>query len=912
MKQSQALQRVLGKLSITQKLLLISLPTTLAFVLCIIFVLNGQLEKVESAEFNQRVVSFAETLDRIAHNHAVERGLTAGFLASGGTRGAGKLAAQRDKAKAAREAFEARYRNGEFDSLPATIMSRIVELSRSLNEVPELQRKIDQVAPNTGAFFVYSNINTQALQIIEYLNDLVSELVVAKTLSQLTATLWMKERAGQERGALNGVFVRGSYTPKQVSSINSYIKDQNYYQTVIERTASEEQFSSFKSLLSAPELSDFQSMREHFLSASELGEPVSVDAGAWFSQSTKRIGSIKSHADALAQFIKTHSEATVGKAWTVFLITIAAALFLVSLLLIINNAIRHQMQQGIAGLINAIKRTQQASDFSTRVSISSRDELGDVANTYNQLMQSLEHAISASIETMTQVASGKFDKRIEEDLIGDLGRLKEGVNASSEKVEDTMHELIRVMSALEDGNFGVRLSEKIEGPLKQKVDTAMQSMEHAINGVSTVMKAIRYGDFSQRINLNLKGTLATLEQDVNASAESISGAITEISSVMTKQQQGQLSATIHGNYQGQLSQLANSINESCASTHNAVEEINHVMSALAHGDFGQRVTTNLRGDLSSLKANMNSSLDSLESFISDISTSAARQQQGDLSYRLKPSYSGQLKTLANDLNSSSQQLEQTLVEVRDTANSVVQGVKEIATGNFDLSGRTESQASSLEETSASIEQLTSYLSKSTVKAKDSLELSSNAKGVAQSGDALVKEVISAMDAINRSSTDIGHIIGVIDEIAFQTNLLALNAAVEAARAGEQGRGFAVVAGEVRTLAQRSANAAKEIKDLITDSISKTSEGTVLIDKTSKIFSDITASVEDATHAIEAVYQASTEQNASIQQINTTVSQMETITQQNAALVEEISASSKNISDMSITLLDKVNYFKLDA
>lgn len=417
---------------------------------------------------------------------------------------------------------------------------------------------------------------------------------------------------------------------------------------------------------------------------------------------------------------------------------------------------------------------------------------------------------------------------------------------------------------------------------------------------------------SAEFNLNLKGTLATLEQDVNASAESISAAITEISSVMAKQQQGELSATIHGNYQGQLSQLANSINESCASTHNAVEEINHVMSALAHGDFGQRVNANLRGDLSSLKANMNSSLDSLESFISDISTSAAHQQQGDLSYRLKPSYSGQLKTLANDLNSSSQQLEQTLVEVRDTANSVVQGVKEIATGNFDLSGRTESQASSLEQTSASIEQLTSYLSKSTGKAKDSLELSSSAKGVAQSGDALVKEVISAMDAINRSSTDIGHIIGVIDEIAFQTNLLALNAAVEAARAGEQGRGFAVVAGEVRTLSQRSANAAKEIKDLITDSISKTSEGTVLIDKTSKIFSDITASVEDATHAVEAVYQASTEQNASIQQINTTVSLMETMTQQNAALVEEISASSKNISDMSITLLDKVNHFKLDA
>ena len=239
------------------------------------------------------------------------------------------------------------------------------------------------------------------------------------------------------------------------------------------------------------------------------------------------------------------------------------------------------------------------------------------------------------------------------------------------------------------------------------------------------------------------------------------------------------------------------------------------------------------------------------------------------------------------------------------------GAADIAQGSADLSHRTEKQASNLQETASSMEQMTSAVRQSADNALRANELASTAQKTAESGGQVVSKAVNAMTEINQSSRKINDIISVIDAIAFQTNLLALNAAVEAARAGEQGRGFAVVAGEVRSLAQRSAEAAKQIKGLIQDSVVKVDAGTDLVNASGQTLQDIVAAVQRVSSMITEISTASAQQTVGIDQVNQAIGQMDSMTQQNAALVEQTSASSETMSQQANALLQQLKFFTLE-
>jgi len=255
-------------------------------------------------------------------------------------------------------------------------------------------------------------------------------------------------------------------------------------------------------------------------------------------------------------------------------------------------------------------------------------------------------------------------------------------------------------------------------------------------------------------------------------------------------------------------------------------------------------------------------------------------------------------------------LHEAVTAIRGSTDQITTASKQIAAGNADLSQRTEEQASSLEETASSMEQLASTVRQNTENAKQANQLAAGASAVAVKGGEVVSQVVGTMDAINESSKKIVDIISVIDGIAFQTNILALNAAVEAARAGEQGRGFAVVASEVRSLAQRSAAAAKEIKELIGDSVHKVESGSELVHRAGKTMEEIVASVNRVTHIMAEIAAASQEQSSGIDQVNQAVMQMDQVTQQNAALVEEAAAAAESMQDQAQTLTRAVAVFKL--
>jgi methyl-accepting chemotaxis protein len=291
---------------------------------------------------------------------------------------------------------------------------------------------------------------------------------------------------------------------------------------------------------------------------------------------------------------------------------------------------------------------------------------------------------------------------------------------------------------------------------------------------------------------------------------------------------------------------------------------------------------------------------------------ARRVAAGDLTGRIDVTSSDETGQLLDALKGMNESLSKIVGEVREGTDAIGTASGQIASGNQDLSSRTEQQASSLQQTAASMEQLTGTVKQNAENARQANQLAMNASQIAGQGGQVVAQVVDTMQAIDASSRKVVDIIGVIDGIAFQTNILALNAAVEAARAGEQGRGFAVVASEVRNLAQRSAAAAKEIKGLIADSVSKVGEGSQLVARAGQTMNDIVDSVKRVTDIMAEISAASQEQTTGIQQVSQAITQMDQVTQQNAALVEEAAAAAQSLQEQAQGLSVAVDTFKIDA
>ena len=341
------------------------------------------------------------------------------------------------------------------------------------------------------------------------------------------------------------------------------------------------------------------------------------------------------------------------------------------------------------------------------------------------------------------------------------------------------------------------------------------------------------------------------------------------------------------------------------------QEVAEIVNAANQGNFEQRIALQGKtGFFHSLATGINSLLDTNEQAFNEVLRILGAMAQGDLTQRITADYAGTFAQLKEDANATVDKLTEMVTQIKEATDSINTAAKEIASGNQDLSQRTEHQAASLEETASSMEELTSTVKQNAENAKQANQLAMGATEVAGKGGAVVSKVVTTMTGITDSSKKIADIIGVIDGIAFQTNILALNAAVEAARAGEQGRGFAVVASEVRSLAQRSAAAAKEIKTLISDSVEKVTSGSELVEQAGRTMDEIVSSVKRVTDIMGEITAASMEQSQGIEQVNQTITSMDEVTQQNAALVEQASAAARQLEEQAGALSISVGSFRL--
>jgi methyl-accepting chemotaxis protein len=477
-------------------------------------------------------------------------------------------------------------------------------------------------------------------------------------------------------------------------------------------------------------------------------------------------------------------------------------------------------------------------------------------------------------------------------------------------------EAVRVANDVSAGKLDGKIDTSRQDEVGQLL-TAMQRMQTQVQSVISAQSemAARHdeGQISYRMDDSaFPGEYGRMVRDTNALVASHLQAIGDALKIMQRYSIGDLSLDMP-KLPGEKANLTETMDATKANLSAINGEIKRLAMSASSGDFSQRGDVDkYQYDFRDMIDGLNQLMETTDGNLAEVSELLQAIARGDLTARMEGDFHGVFATMRDDADATVAQLTDIVGRIQDASTSINTAAGEIASGNSDLSRRTEQQAANLEETAASMEELTSTVRQNAESARQANQLAIGAAGVASQGGEVVGKVVTTMRDIEQSSKKIADIISVIDGIAFQTNILALNAAVEAARAGEQGRGFAVVASEVRTLAQRSANAAKEIKGLIETSVDKVADGSKLVNQAGATMGEIVASVQRVTDIMAEISAASQEQSAGIEQVNQTITQMDETTQQNAALVEEASAAARSMEEQAQALSESVSVFKLHA
>ncbi|AEQ96419.1 methyl-accepting chemotaxis protein [Xanthomonas oryzae] len=527
--------------------------------------------------------------------------------------------------------------------------------------------------------------------------------------------------------------------------------------------------------------------------------------------------------------------------------------------------------------------------------------------------RSIVKSMRGAVTTATEIAGGKLDGQINvqgQDEVGELmrsmQRMQRDLKERIERDQRIADENLRIRTALDTSSTGTFITdpERVMIYANDAFKKIVAQYESSIRLASPEFDASKViGQHISYLGLpdaTVRKAIAALDRDGVTSFEERFGEVVLAQTVTAiKNEQGETS--------GEVCEWRDRTIEV-----QVEEEVARIVRAAASGDMSGRVETDgKQGFFLQLAQQLNGLLDANADSLEQISALLSALSRGDLTVRMHGEFSGVFAQMRDDANATAEQLADIVGRIKLSSGAIHAAAGEIASGNSDLSHRTEQQAANLEETAASMEELTSTVKQNAESARQANQLAIGATGVASQGGEVVSQVVSTMSGIEASSRKIADIISVIDGIAFQTNILALNAAVEAARAGEQGRGFAVVASEVRTLAQRSAGAAKEIKGLIDDSVHKVAEGSALVRKAGATMAEIVASVQRVTDIMGEISAASQEQSSGIEQVNQTITQMDETTQQNAALVEEATAAARSMEEQAGHLAEAVSVFKLD-
>ncbi|QFY45217.1 HAMP domain-containing protein [Candidatus Methylospira mobilis] len=525
---------------------------------------------------------------------------------------------------------------------------------------------------------------------------------------------------------------------------------------------------------------------------------------------------------------------------------------------------------------NILNTARQLASSSSRSLLTVSTLVLLVASIATFLVIKITHSITQPLQRVVKaagrMAAGDLDFVLDVNGKDETAEALQAIASIQATLKTLTSDAVGLSRTAVEGRLTVRAdADKHQGDYRKIVQGINDTLDAVIGPLNTAadyINRIAHGDIPPRITENYKGDFNALKENINRAIDNINALVADAALLAQAAVDGKLSARVDaGRHQGDYRKIVQGVNDTLSALVEPIEQVVRVLAALANADLSDKITQNYRGAFAKLRDDVNTTVDNLA---------------------------------------------HNVISIKQVTANIHTAAKEIALGNSDLSQRTEQQAASLQETAASMEQLSTTVRQNAEHARDANQLAQTASDVAQKGGEVVQQVVGTMRDINESSRKIVDIISVIDGIAFQTNILALNAAVEAARAGEQGRGFAVVASEVRSLAQRSANAAKEIKTLIGDSVERVEAGSMLVSEAGRTMENVVASVRNVTGIIGNIAAASQEQSNGIEQVNSAISHMDQTTQQNAALVEQAAAAASMMDDQAEQLEQLMARFRFAA
>jgi len=584
-----------------------------------------------------------------------------------------------------------------------------------------------------------------------------------------------------------------------------------------------------------------------------------------------------------------------------------------------------------ASLMSSMLTMQQAlkTVIEEQSAMSAQNKLGNIGasidtsklrGSYKVMAGNVNEMASNQADVMRKVtacigefAKGNFDAPLER-FPGQRAFINEGVEQLRTNIKTFIAEMQNMSQQHDLGEIDVAVdASKFTGTyavMAESLNKMVGAHVREKEEVTQVMRALGDGDFEVQIQ-QYPGKKAEINKNLDRLKGKLKGAVESVKWVTNEHAQGNIDMSLHAHlFKGGFAELVTAVNVIVAGQLELTEKALACVKAFGEGDFDAPLET-----FPGKKVFVNEAIEQVRAHLKalneDAQLLADAAREGRVTVRADADrHQGDYRKIVNGMNETLEMIVSPIVTVQQSVETINTAAKEIAQGNADLSRRTEDQAASLEKTAASMEELSSTVKQNADNAKQANQLASAASGVAVKGGVAVSAVVNTMAQINESAKKIEDIISVIDGIAFQTNILALNAAVEAARAGEQGRGFAVVAGEVRNLAQRSASAAKEIKELITNSVNKTAEGTKQVETAGETMQEIVSSVKRVSDIIGEISAASQEQSAGIEQVNEAIMKMDDVTQQNTALVEEAAAAAESMMEQADELMNAISVFQL--